>query len=58
MNFVIRSLMVEDESSVWKMLRYAAHESSIESIQQQPYLAHYALNWGRMDDLGYVASTI
>jgi GNAT superfamily N-acetyltransferase len=57
MNFVIRSLMVEDESIVWEMLRYAAHESSIESIQQQPYLARYALNWGRMGDLGYVAST-
>jgi ribosomal protein S18 acetylase RimI-like enzyme len=55
MNFVIRSLMVEDESIVWEMLRYAAHESSIESIQQQPYLARYALNWGRMGDLGYVA---
>ncbi|WP_310410416.1 GNAT family N-acetyltransferase [Chamaesiphon sp. OTE_8_metabat_110] len=38
------------------MLQYAAHESSIESVQQQPYLALYALNWGRMGDLGYVAS--
>jgi GNAT superfamily N-acetyltransferase len=56
MNFVIRSLMVEDESIVWEMLRYAAHESSIESVRQQPYLARYALNWGRMGDLGYVAS--
>ena len=58
MNFVIRSLMVEDESSVWKMLQYAAHESSIESVRQQPYLARYALNWGRMGDLGYVASIV
>jgi GNAT superfamily N-acetyltransferase len=56
MNFVIRPLMVEDESIVWEMLRYAAHESSIESVRQQPYLARYALNWGRMGDLGYVAS--
>jgi ribosomal protein S18 acetylase RimI-like enzyme len=56
MNFVIRSLMVEDESIVWKMLQYAAHESSIASVRQQPYLARYALNWGRMGDLGYVAS--
>jgi ribosomal protein S18 acetylase RimI-like enzyme len=56
MDFVIRSLMVEDESIVWEMLRYAAHESSIESVKQQPYLARYALNWGRIGDLGYVTS--
>jgi ribosomal protein S18 acetylase RimI-like enzyme len=56
MDFVIRSLMVEDESIVWEMLRYAAHESSIQSVQQQPYLARYALNWGRIGDFGYVAS--
>jgi ribosomal protein S18 acetylase RimI-like enzyme len=56
MNFVIRPLMLEDESIVWGMLRYAAHESSIESVRQQPYLARYALNWGRMGDFGYVAS--
>jgi GNAT superfamily N-acetyltransferase len=57
MDFVIRSLMVEDESIVWEMLRYAAHEFSIESVRQQPYLARYALNWGKMGDLGYVASS-
>jgi GNAT superfamily N-acetyltransferase len=56
MNFAIRPLMLEDEPIVWEMLRYAAHESSIESVQQQPYLARYALNWGRIGDLGYVAS--
>ncbi|MFM2303864.1 MAG: hypothetical protein RLZZ135_1274 [Cyanobacteriota bacterium] len=56
MNFLIRPLMLEDESIVWKMLRYAAHESSIESVRQQPYLARYALNWGRIGDLGYVVS--
>ena len=55
MNFAIRSLMVEDESIVWEMLQYAAHESSIESVRQQPYLARYALNWGRMGDFGYIA---
>ena len=57
MDFAIRSLMVEDESIVWEMLRYAAHESSIESVRQQPALARYALNWGKMGDLGYVASS-
>jgi ribosomal protein S18 acetylase RimI-like enzyme len=37
------------------MLRYASHESSVESVQQQPYLARYASNWGRVGDVGYVA---
>jgi ribosomal protein S18 acetylase RimI-like enzyme len=63
MNFMIRSLMVEDESFakrglcpiVWEMLKYAAHESSLDSVRQQPYLARYALNWGRTGDFGYVA---
>lgn len=57
MNFVIRPLMFEDELIVWEMLRYASHESSIESVRQQPYLAHYALDWGRIGDVGYVASS-
>jgi GNAT superfamily N-acetyltransferase len=29
---------------------------AIASVRQQPYLARYALNWGRIGDLGYVAS--
>jgi ribosomal protein S18 acetylase RimI-like enzyme len=57
MNFVIRPLRLEDELIVWEMLRYASHESSIESVQQQPYLARYALDWGRIGDVGYVASS-
>jgi ribosomal protein S18 acetylase RimI-like enzyme len=56
MDYRVRALTVEDESIVWEMLRYAAHESSVESVKQQLYLARYALNWGRMGDLGCVAS--
>jgi ribosomal protein S18 acetylase RimI-like enzyme len=55
MDLTYRSLMFEDDLIVWEMLRYAAHESSVESIQQQPYLACYALDWGREGDVGYVA---
>jgi ribosomal protein S18 acetylase RimI-like enzyme len=55
MDSVIRPLVPEDEWIVWDMLRYASHESSVESVQQQPYLARYALNWGRVGDVGYVA---
>jgi GNAT superfamily N-acetyltransferase len=56
MKITVSALSLNDESIVWQMLRYAAHESSIESVQQQPYLARYALNWGRIGDFGYVAS--
>ncbi|NJK53030.1 MAG: GNAT family N-acetyltransferase [Leptolyngbyaceae cyanobacterium SU_3_3] len=56
MDFVVRSLMREDELIVWTMLRYAAHESSIESVKQQPYLARYGLDWGRVGDVGYVTT--
>jgi GNAT superfamily N-acetyltransferase len=55
MDFAYRSLTLEDELIVWGMLRYAAHESSVESVQQQPYLARYALDWGRVGDVGYVS---
>jgi ribosomal protein S18 acetylase RimI-like enzyme len=55
MDYTVRALTAEDQPIVWEMLRYAAHESSIESVKQQPYLARYALNWGRMGDFGFVA---
>jgi ribosomal protein S18 acetylase RimI-like enzyme len=54
MDFAYRSLTLKDELIVWEMLRYAAHESSVKSVQQQPSLARYALDWGRMGDVGYV----
>ncbi len=55
MNYTIRALTTEDEAIVWKMLQYAAHEPSLESVQGQPYLARYASGWGRAGDSGYVA---
>ena len=55
MNFELRPLLCEDESIVWQMLVYAAHEPSLESVQTQPNLAQYAANWGRKGDMGYVA---
>jgi ribosomal protein S18 acetylase RimI-like enzyme len=56
MDYTVRALTIEDESIVWEMLRYAAHEPSLESVQKQPYLARYALNWGRVGDFGCVAT--
>ncbi len=37
------------------MLQVAAHESSLEAVQQQPSLARYAAHWGRIGDFGWVA---
>lgn len=55
MNYTIRPLMPEEELIVWEMLRYASHETSIQSVKQQRDLALYALNWGRVGDVGYLA---
>ncbi len=54
-SYHIRDLTAEDESIVWTMLMYAAHESSIEAVQKQPYLCRYAQDWGREGDIGSVA---
>ena len=55
MDYIIRPATAKDEPIVWQMLRYASHESSIESVRNQPDLACYALNWGRTGDLGCIA---
>ncbi|MBW4469743.1 MAG: GNAT family N-acetyltransferase [Stenomitos rutilans HA7619-LM2] len=56
MDYTIRALTGEDGAIVWEMLRYASHEPSLESIQEQPYLARYASGWGRAGDSGCVAT--
>jgi ribosomal protein S18 acetylase RimI-like enzyme len=56
MNYSIRALTPADEPIVWEMLMYAAHEDSIASVKSQPYLACYAIDWGRDGDCGYVAA--
>ena len=55
MNYIIRAATAKDELTVWEMLRYASHEPSIESVRKQPYLARYAIDWGRVGDLGCIA---
>ena len=54
MDYTIRPLSFKDEPIVWEMLRYAAHESSLEALQH-PLLACYATGWGRPGDVGYGA---
>lgn len=56
MDYTVRVLTVEDEPIVWQFLQYAAHESSVESVRNNPALTIYAKNWGRqVGDLGCVA---
>jgi GNAT superfamily N-acetyltransferase len=56
MDYTIRAFTIGDEPIVWQMLRYAAHEPSVESVRQHPDLARYASGWGRVGDSGYVAN--
>jgi precorrin-4/cobalt-precorrin-4 C11-methyltransferase len=55
-NLVIQKLAIADQAIIWEMLRYAAHESSVAAVKEQPALARYAIDWGRVGDIGYVAT--
>jgi ribosomal protein S18 acetylase RimI-like enzyme len=55
MNYEVRALINEDESTLWIMLGYAAHESSVAAIRENPALDRYVKNWGRNGDIGLVA---
>jgi GNAT superfamily N-acetyltransferase len=54
-NCKIRVLTDRDESILWTMLMYAAHESSIDIVRENPDLSRYVRGWGRIGDLGFVA---
>jgi ribosomal protein S18 acetylase RimI-like enzyme len=54
----IRALENVDELNLWTMLMYAAHESSIEIVQDNPDLSRYVKDWGRNGDLGCVAINV
>lgn len=55
MKYTVRTLTIEDEPIVWEMIRHAAHEPSVKAVKQQPFLARYAMGWGRAGDRGCVA---
>jgi ribosomal protein S18 acetylase RimI-like enzyme len=55
MDYTVRDLIREDEPILWTMLMYAAHETSLASVQSQPILARYVERWGRLGDIGAVA---
>ena len=54
-NYKIRALTSNDESILWTMLMYAAHESSVENVRENPALDRYVKDWGRSGDIGLVA---
>ena len=41
MDHEIRALTNEDASVLWELLIYAAQESSLEAVQNQPQLVRY-----------------
>lgn len=52
MLYHLHQLNPHDRAIVWEMLMYAAHESSLEAVKQNPELTLYAEDWGRAGDLG------
>lgn len=58
--FNLRLLLPQDQSFLWEMLYQAIYIAPgspplPRSILQQPELAHYAADWGRIGDLGILA---
>ncbi|HEX8832973.1 MAG TPA: GNAT family N-acetyltransferase [Abditibacteriaceae bacterium] len=55
MNLQFRALTQFDEPIIWEMLMHAAHETTLDVVQNRPKLARYAESWGRAGDIGVVA---
>jgi ribosomal protein S18 acetylase RimI-like enzyme len=51
----IQTLTNRDESILLPMLMHAAHESSVENVRSNPDLFRYVKDWGRNEDIGFVA---
>ncbi|AFY91711.1 GNAT family N-acetyltransferase [Chamaesiphon minutus] len=54
-DYNIRTLTNQDESILWTMLMYAAHESSVDTVRENPALDRYVKDWGKSGDFGLVA---
>ena len=48
-------ILLDDEPLIWRFLMIAAHEATPETVKNNPDLARYASNWGRVGDSGFVA---
>lgn len=60
MQYHIRALTVADQSFLWEMLYQslyvpAGHAPFGRSILDEPDIAKYVKEWGRRDDLGFIA---
>ena len=59
MDYYIRALTNGDETFLWQMLYEAAHLAEegepLAAVRNYPNLAKYVKNWGREDDMGFVA---
>ncbi len=60
LDYSIRLLTQEDEPFLWPMLYVAAHmaeegESTVQAVVNHPLIARYVKDWGRANDLGFVA---
>ncbi len=53
--YTVRPLTQSDKPTLWKMLMYAAHESSVAAVKTNPDLRRYVRVWGRDGDIGVVA---
>jgi ribosomal protein S18 acetylase RimI-like enzyme len=54
-DYRVRAVTATDESILWTMLMYAAHESSVANVRSHPNLFRYVKDWGRAGDLGFMA---
>lgn len=59
MAYSIRPLTKEDEPFLWQMLYEAAHMADnpepLAAVINNPDLAKYVKDWGRKDDMGFIA---
>lgn len=56
-NVVIRPATSTDEPFLWICLRHAAHEETVEAVQQHSVVANYVKDFGtQRGDMGWIAS--
>ena len=62
MDFLIRPIIKDDEPFLWEMLYEAAHlgeeGSTVQAVKNHPEIAKYVEGWGRVGDMGCVATLI
>ncbi|NEQ22516.1 MAG: GNAT family N-acetyltransferase [Microcoleus sp. SIO2G3] len=62
MDYSIRLLRQDDEPFLWEMLYEAAHlgeeGATVQAVKKHPEIAKYVEGWGRVGDMGCVATLI